>query len=174
MSEPSAPLSLLNVFDVETKNGPRRFLCFIDPVIAGARGIDPRAIVGEFPADLQHADDAAQFTPSNGFIQTFIQYMNEVAAATQGLAEQAAGSAGQRLYVVDPRVPQTVTGEPPTQDVLGAYEVDDHGKIVSGSFGYNQNHRWFDQASGTSGVFADRIFYDWLHPAFVPDEESTS
>ena len=111
MSEPSAPLSLLNVFDVETEDGPRRFLCFVDPVIAGARGIDPR-------------------------------------------------------------VPYTVTDEPPTQDVLGAYEVDAHGKIVSGSFGYNQLHRWFDQAAGPSGVFADRSFYDWLHPAFAPGERS--
>ena len=174
MSEPPDPLSLLNVFDVETEAGPRRYLCFVDPVIAGARGIDPRVIVGEFPVHLEHAEDASQFTPNDVFIQMFIRYMNEVAAATQGLTEQAARSAGQRLYVVDPRVPQSVEGEPPAVDVLGAYEVDDQGKIVSGSFGYNQHHRWFDPTSGTSGVFADRIFYDWLHPAFGPGEGTAS
>jgi hypothetical protein len=165
MSEPSAPLSLLNVFDVETENGPRRLLCFVDPVLAGSRGIDPRAVVGEFPPGLEHAADATNFTPNPAFIQTFITYMNDVAAATPGLTAQAAKSVGQMLYVVDPRVSSTVESEPPAHDVLGAYEVSDHGTIVPGSFGYNQGHRWFDPGSGISGVFSDRNFYGWLHPA---------
>jgi hypothetical protein len=164
MSEPSAPLSLLNVFDVKTESGPRRFLCFVDPVIAGARGIDPRAIVGEFPPRLEHAHDPAQLTPNPGFIQTFILYMNEAAATTRGLADRASRSAGQALYVVDPRVSSSLAGEPPPQDVLGAFDVANDGTIVPGSFAYNQQHRWFDPRSGISGVFADRNFYDWLHP----------
>lgn len=163
MSEPSAPLSLLNVFDVDSETGPRRLLCFVDPVIAGSRGIDPRAIVGEFPPELDHAEDPSQFSPNPGFIQTFILYMNQVAATTPGLTEQASRNAGQTLYVVDPRVVSDHPGEPHAHDVLGAYEIDPQGKIVPNSFGYNEEHRWFDSESGVSGVFSDRTFYDWLH-----------
>lgn len=163
MSEPSAPLSLLNVFDIESETGPRRLLCFVDPVIAGARGIDPRAIVGEFPAELDHVEDPSQFSANPAFIQTFILYMNQVASSSPGLTRQAAANAGETLYVVDPRVPPSQKGEPLPHDVLGAYQIGPDGTIVPGSFGYNEAHLWFHADSGVSGVFADRAFYDWIH-----------
>ena len=157
-------LSLLNVFDVDTDRGPRRYLCFVDPVTAGARGIDPRSIVGEFPRDLPHPAGPDDLLPNTGFIDTFIVYMNEVAAGSPELQSQAAQNAGKSLYVIDPRLPANVTEEPESHNVLGVFEIDPEGKIVSGSFAYNRMHRWFDEKLGASGVFSDRSFYSWLHP----------
>ena len=48
-------LSLLNVFEVEHEGAIRHLICFIDPVLAGACGIDGRAVIGEFTPETRGA-----------------------------------------------------------------------------------------------------------------------
>ncbi|MFO0908940.1 MAG: hypothetical protein U0794_11370 [Isosphaeraceae bacterium] len=162
--EETNPLTLLNVFDVKTEGQPRRLLCFVDQVTAGSKGIDPRAVVGEFPYQEGGEPGPDDLRLNQGFVHTFILYMNEVASKTEGLRQQAKANAGKTLYVIDPRLPSTSEGEPQAHDVLGVFQVNDEGEIVADSFGYNPEHRWFAPNREISGVFTDRAFYAWLHP----------
>ena len=43
-------LALLNIYEVESEHGPTSLLCFLDPILAGAKGIEGRSVVGEYVA----------------------------------------------------------------------------------------------------------------------------
>jgi hypothetical protein len=157
------PLPLLNVYEVETDHGPTSFVCFLDPVLAGAKGIDPRAVVGEYTTQAGEGFDAGTFRVNPTFVEALTGYMNDQPARSDAIAEQARGITSGWLYVLDPRDHSPADAEPPPVNVLGAFAVDDSGQVVPGSFQYNANHRMFDPEHGTSGVLLDRTFYDWLH-----------
>ena len=78
---PQSNLSLLNVFQVVVDGVHHHLVCFLDPVLAGTRGIDARSIVGEFTPGPDGAFDLATFQPNPEFIAAFTQYMNEKGAA---------------------------------------------------------------------------------------------
>ena len=165
-----ARLSLLNVFEVVTEGVNRHLICFLDPILAGARGIDERSIVGEFKPGPDNSFDPDTFVPNGTFIEALIRYMNEQVVLTEALRTEAAQNAGGSLFILDPRCRAEGDEEPPEEDVLGAYSVDDDGEIVPDSFEYNDRHHWFHPGGGVSGVLSDRTFYDWLHPMPQPEE----
>ncbi len=156
-------LALLNVYEVETEHGLASLLCFLDPVLAGAKGIEPRSIVGEYVAREGEGFDADGFRVHPAFVEALTGFMNEEAAGTEAIAGQARALSSGWLYVIDPRDRSADGAEPATANVLGAFAVDDAGQVVPGSFQYNANHKMFDAEQGTSGVLFDRSFYDWLH-----------
>jgi hypothetical protein len=168
MDAPSRSLALLNVYEVVTDGVRRHLVCFLDPILAGSRGIDPRSVIGEFTPGQSRGFDRASFNLNPAFIEAFRSFMNEQPALTPELVEQALNHASGWLYVLDPRFRGPSGTEPGAADLLGCYAVDGTGQIVPNSFIYNENHVWFDPASGVSGVLSDRRFYDWLHPAPGP------
>ena len=155
----SETMQLLNVYEVETPDGRASLLCFLDPVLAGARGIDPRAVVGPYDDEF----DPDRFQVNAAFVEAFTGYMNEEAAESTEVVEGAKSLASGWLYVIDPRDFGNDDAEPPTSNVLGAFAVDDTGQIVPGSFQYNGKHALFDRLRGPSGILFDRRFYSWLH-----------
>ena len=156
-------LALLNIYEVESEHGPASLLCFLDPVLAGAKGIEVRSVVGDHVTDAGGDFDADAFRVNPAFVEALTGYMNEETAASEAIASQARAIRSDWLYLVDPRDRTDPEDEPPQSNVLGAFAVDDTGQVVPGSFQYNANHRMFDRQYGTSGLLFDRAFYDWLH-----------
>jgi hypothetical protein len=159
----SDTMPLLNVYEVETEAGPSAFLCFVDPVLAAANGIDPRSILGLYKVDEREDFDIDGFAVNPAFVAAFADYMNEEAAISGAIIAQARDLADGPLYILDPREPGIEGTEPAEADVLGAFDVDESGQIIPGSFEYNEGHTFFDRARGPSGVLQDRQFYNWLH-----------
>ena len=156
-------LALLNVYEVETDKGTTALLCFLDPVLAGAKGIDGRSVVGEYVAREGEGFNPEGFRVNPTFVEALTGFMNEETAETEGIAAQAREITSGWLYVLDPRDRSDPGAEPHPANVLGAFAVDDAGQVVPGSFQYNANHKMFDREHGTSGVLFDRAFYSWLH-----------
>ncbi|MDR3633025.1 MAG: hypothetical protein P4L84_04260 [Isosphaeraceae bacterium] len=155
-------LSLLNAFEILVDGGTRHVICFLDPVLAGAKGIEPQWLVGEITPGPDGDFDASRFVLNPDFIRTLTDYMNDVAAQTPALVAQANARPSEWLYVLDPRY-RGPTDEPPGSEVLGCFGVDDTGRIAPGSFQYNQHHVWFEPSFGVSGLLGDRRFYAWVH-----------
>jgi hypothetical protein len=161
---PQSSLSLLNLFEVEHEGSTRHVVCFLDSVLAGARGIDSRSVIGEFQPGASGEFDLASFRLNPEFVEAFTQYMNAEAIRAPEIVGQARDHASGWLYLVDPRAPDPAADELPAGELLGCFAVDSEGQLVPNSFQYNSNHLWFDPSSGVSGVLSDRGFYDWLHP----------
>lgn len=168
---PESDLPLLNIFEVETDGGTRHLVGYQDPVLAGAVGLASHAMVGEFTPDADGEFDPDSFDPNPEFVEAVVGYMNAVLVHTPSLIEGARQVPGRPLYVVDPRNETPADEDPPTEDVLGSFDVDDAGSIVPDSFEYNAEHVWFSRDSGVSGLLSDRTFYDWLHPESRPGED---
>lgn len=166
MSEPD--LALLNVYEVQADGATHHIVCFLDAVLAGARGIDARAVVGEFTPGPDGGFDPDTFQLNPDFVEVFTQYMNEEPGRSEQVAQEAAANPSAWLYVLDPRHEPSAATDPPASDVLGCFAVDDHGQVVPNSFQYNREHVLFDPAHGVSGILFDRRFYDWLHPVKNP------
>src|SRR5690348_10955331 len=128
------PLALINVFDVETETGPASLLCFLDPVLAGSRGIDPRAVIGPYgkPEDVEFDPETFKVNPA--FVEALTAYMNERAAGADEVVAGAKGIKSDWLYIVDPRHKGGPDVEPPASHLLGAFAVDESGQVVPGSF----------------------------------------
>ena len=157
-------LSLLNIFEVETDEGMKHLIAFLDPVRAGAEGIATRGVVGAFLPDSQGEFDPATFTVNPEFIAAFTDYMNQEPGRVTEIADQARAIPGQWLYLVDPRDETPPDQDPPATDILGCFAVDDSGQVVPNSFQYNRDHSWFCPEKGVSGLLIDRRFFDWLNP----------
>ena len=67
--ETTDTLSLLNVFEVETDEGMRTLIGYVDPVRAGAEGISTRSIVGGFIPGADGGFDLATFNANPEFAQ---------------------------------------------------------------------------------------------------------
>jgi hypothetical protein len=163
MVEPQETTQLLNVYEVVTDAGLRHLVCFLDPERADSEGIDHRSVVGEFTPGPGQSFDPDTFLPNPTFVETFKGYMDEEATRSPELNREALEHADDWLYVLDPRFVGDLDGEPPAGEILGGYAVDASGRIIPGSFAYNERHRWFDPVAGVSGVLFDRRFYDWVH-----------
>jgi hypothetical protein len=161
----SAPLPLLNVFEVNDDQGQlRHLLAFIEPVLAGSNGIDPRSIVGQISPTDDGGYDPSSLQLNPQFIEAFTDYMNDVQAVAPEIGEQAKFLPSGWLYIIDPRNHDPEGVDPPPSDLVGAFAVDEVGQIVPRSFQYNANHALIDRDRGLTGLFSDRRFYDWLHP----------
>ena len=165
-------LPLLNIFDVESPEGTRHFVGLQDAVMAGAVGLSSRAMVGEFTPDPSGDFDLSTFVPNLEFSEAVAEYLDTCAREAPALVAAAEAAPGRPLYLVDPRSPTPDDQDPPAEDVLGHFEVDESGRIVAESFTYNRAHAWFSPRSGVSGLLSDRQFYNWLHPEFAPRERS--
>lgn len=157
------PLSLLNIFEVENEGAMRHLICFLDPVLAGSVGIEPRSVIGEFEPDANGEFDRNTFIVNTDFIEALTDYMNERTAHLPGIVLEATKSPSEWLYLLDPRYDNASPEPTPSEDLVGAFAVDAEGQIVPGSFQYNANHELFHAENGPSGVLKDRDFYDWLH-----------
>lgn len=154
---------LLNIYEVEDpEGGPRFLICFLEPVLAGLKGIDHRAVVGDFTPKPDGDFDPATFQLNPDFAITFAEYINSEALDSDELREQAMENPGVELFLMDPRF--RGMGEPPIGDLLGWFHIDEKGLPIPGSFHYNGHHVMFDPDQGPSGILVDRNFYDWLHP----------
>jgi hypothetical protein len=163
MADP--PRSLLNVFEVEMDGRTRHLVCFLDNEEEWEEGIEERWVVGECTPGPDDSFEVSSFSPNPAFIEAFAAYMNAEASRAPEMTAQARENPSGWLYLVDPRISQNSTAEPPPTDLVGCFAIDNHGQIVPDSFQYNRKHLWFDSISGPSGVFADKRFYDWLHQA---------
>jgi hypothetical protein len=161
---PKTELPLLNVFEVETDGVHHHLICFLDVILAGSRGIDSRSVIGQFTPSSGGGFDLETFQANPAFIEVFVQYMNERAINSPEIVREASSRSSDWLYLLDPRTPGEFSSDPQAGDLIGCFAVDDTGQLVPRSFQYNQEHRWFDPIRGVSGVFADRAFYQWLHP----------
>jgi len=157
-------LPLINIFEVETDEGPKHLVGFMDTVLAGAVGLASHAMIGEFRPDSRGEFDPETFTINPEFIHAVIRYMNGGPASDPIIIEGARQIPGQRLYIVDPRNSTPPDDDPPAEDVIGWFLVDDSGQLTPDSFHYNPDHLWFSVNSGISGLLADRNFYEYLHP----------
>lgn len=159
-------LPLLNVYEINDAEGaPRHLIAFVDTVRAGASGLDPRSVVGDFTPGADGGFSAQTFRINPEFVRALASYMDEVVATTSGVIRDANDQPSGWLYLIDPRADdEPEEDDPDPGDVLGCFAVDDSGQIVPKSFQYNTNHNIFSDDSGVSGLFSDRSFYDWLHP----------
>jgi hypothetical protein len=157
-------LSFLNIYEVETEEGTRHLVGFQDPVLAGSVGLASHAMIGEFRPGPDGEFDPETFAVNPEFVEAVAAYMNAVPPHAPTLVEGAQQIPGQRLYVVDPRNHTPHDEDPPTEDVLGWYQVDEAGVLVPDSFQYNGDHVWFSPHSGVSGLLEDENFYRWMHP----------
>src|SRR4051794_2003649 len=162
MTEESA-LPLLNIFEVETEEGVKHLVGFLDPVRAGAEGIATRSIVGGFTPGEDGAFNPGSFSVNPEFVAAFTDYMNGEPSRSDEIAAQARTVPSSWLYVVDPRDQTPDDQDPPGSQVIGCYAVDEAGQIVPNSFQYNAEHLWFCPETGPSGVLENRQFFDWLH-----------
>jgi hypothetical protein len=163
---PDPKLALLNTYEVHQDGVTHHLVCFLDPVLAGSRGIDPRSILGSFTPGEGGTFDLQAFRLNPEFVAAFTQYMNEAATLSPQLLCEAANYPSGWLYIIDPRFPDdSPEADPPASEVVGCFAVDDAGQIVPKSFQYNKNHAWFDPETGVSDLLSDRQFYDWLHPS---------
>ena len=160
---------IVNVYQVEVDGVQRHLICFLDPADANEKGIDGRAMVGEFSPDSTGEFDPTTFALNPQFVNALTDYMNDQAEIAVELNLDAKKNAGGWLYLLDPRFVPADSEEPPETELLGAYLVDDAGAIVNNSFRYNDKHTWFDRTHGVSGVLADRRFYEWLHEIEVDE-----
>ena len=158
-----ASYDLLNIFEIETPEGPQYLVCFLEPMLAGSRGIEGKAVIGEFTPGPDGDFDPYTFRLNREFTNSISGFMNEHALESDSLQQQAQASPGAELYLVDPRFDGS-DGEPSPGDLLGSIQVDEDGQPVPGSFVYNSKHVMFDPHRGPSGLLMDRDFYDWLHP----------
>jgi hypothetical protein len=162
MSE-DASLELLNIFEIEDPDeGPRFLICFLEAALAGSKGIDGRAVVGDFTPKADGDFDPATFRLNPEFVAAFAEYINSQALDSEELLEQARQNPDANLFLMDPRY--LGEGEPPPGDLLGWFQIDEQGRPIPGSFHYNDRHVMFDPDRGPSGILIDRSFYDWLHP----------
>lgn len=164
MAHEEDDLPLLNIYEIEVDGDTKHLVGFLDPVLAGSRGIDSRAMVGEFTPTPDGEFDVETFQVNPDFLEAVAEFMNEQTSGSPDLAQGARSIPGQRLYIVDPRNATDPSEEPPLADVLGYFEVGDDGVIVPDSFHYHHEHTWFDPQLGVSGLLSDRHFYDWLNP----------
>ncbi len=158
----SEGLTLLNLYEVEEGGERRHLICFLEPVRAGATGINVRTILGDYSPGPTGSFDPGSFRLNPAFAAVFTDYMNLEAVRAPELIAQAARQPGRWLYLIDPRAIDPEGDVPPT-DVVGCFAVDDAGQIAPNSFQYNRNHSWIDPTLGPSGLLADRRFYDWLN-----------
>lgn len=163
MSQPNRPTPIVNIFEVQLDGEPAHLVCFLEHDLARERGINPRAVVGEFEPGPNHEFNPETFVANPDFLEAFADYMNLEAARDPELIQQARDNGGRWLFVLDPRYQGSTETEPPMGELLGAYAVDEADEIVPNSFRYNDNHEWFSVDHGISGVLSDRRFYDWLH-----------
>lgn len=161
---PDQELALLNVFDVEDENGTRHLIALVEPVLAGAVGIDEACIVGEFDPTSDGGFDPQAFRLNRTFVETVERYINEVIRHSPDIIAQAQATPGQPLALIDPRNTDPSDSAVPAADMLGRFEVDSEGKVVPDSFRYQFDHVLFDPKRGLSGLLEDQQFYDWLHP----------
>jgi hypothetical protein len=155
----------LTLYEVQVEGVNRHYVAYLEPALAESQGLDPASLVGEFTPGPNEGFDARTFRLNAGFVASIVRYMNEVASRLPEIVAGAREHRGDWLSIIDPRHPDDPDAEPPDRDVLGGFAVDDSGRIVPDSFQYNPHHLLFDPASGESGLFSDRRFYDWLHPA---------
>lgn len=168
MSEPS--YDLLNIYEIDESTGPRHYLCLLEPVQAGVKGILWESVVGEFTPRGDGEFDPETFRLNPDFVAAFVAYMNGPMLESPELREQARANPGGFLHLVDPRVGEP-EGEPAPGDMLGGFAIDEGGVPVPGSFRYNPEHLMFDARSGPSGILTDRRFYDWLHAQETEEAE---
>jgi hypothetical protein len=154
---------LLNLYEIDGTDGTKHYVCFLDPVLAGARGIDWRCVVGEFEPNPKGDFDPQTFRLNPDFVAAFVGYMNGPVLASEEVREQARANPKGFLHLLDPRC-----GEPEATDLLGGFAIDEAGQPVPGSFRYNPDHLMFDPQSGPSGILVDRRFYHWLHGLETP------
>lgn len=168
-------LSLLNIFEVKEEAGPRHYVCFLDPVLAGAIGIAEEAIVGEFTPTPDGEFDPETFRLNARFVEAFERYMNDQAIDNEELQALASQQPANRLFLVDPRQADDPDAEVGDTNVIGHFQVDPIGVLMPDSFQYNERHLLFDPELGVSGILFDRQFYLWLHPLdqlSQPEEEA--
>jgi hypothetical protein len=157
-------LSLLNVYEVEDEGRIRHLVGFQDGVLAGSIGLVSHAMVGEYEPEPDGTFNPDTFKLNTEFLDAAKQFLNAQAKISPELIEGATQVPGERLFLVDPRNHSEGDEEPPAEDVLGWYDVDDTGHVVENSFVYNPQHAWFSKSSGASGLLANRAFYEFLHP----------
>ena len=163
-SQDEQDLALLNVFEVHEESGRRHYVCFLDPVLAGAIGIAEEAIVGEFMPTPSGDFNPETFRRNDRFIEAFARYMNDQAIANEELQALARRQPSNRLFLVDPRQADDPDADVSDANVIGHFQVDSSGILMPDSFQYNELHLLFDPESGVSGILFDRQFYAWLHP----------
>lgn len=163
----SASIELLHIYEIEEPEGTRFLVCFLEPVLAGARGIESKAVVGEFVPKPDGEFDPETFVLNPEFVAGFEEYMNALGIDSPELIEQARQNPGSELFLVDPRHGDPAS-EPEVGDLLGWISIDDDGTPVDDSFHYNEQHLLFDPLTGPSHILLDRRFYDWLHPLAEP------
>ena len=127
---------------------------FLDPVLAGSRGIDPRARSSARSRRGRTGFRPPDVPPQSGIRRRLHRvHEREPRAARPSSSPQAAGSRAGGSTSSIPAA-RTIPPRPtrPPSEMVGCFAVDDAGQIVPNSFQYNKNHAWFDPetASRTS------------------------
>jgi hypothetical protein len=155
----------VNIYEVEDEvdGHVRHLVGFMDAGLADAVGLVSHAMIGEFRPGPEGGFDTDTFSVNPEFLDVVTQFLNAQPECSVELVEGARRIPGERLYLVDPRSPARDDEDPPPEDVLGWYEVDPQGRVVPDSFRYNEEHVWFSQNSGISGLLVNREFYEFVH-----------
>ncbi len=134
MAETTRSRSLLNLYEVKVDGVRRHVVCLLDPVLAGARGIDARAIVGGYSPGPSGGFDPRTFQPNPAFIEAFTRFMNDEAAHAPEVVREALARRSRWLHIIDSRHPNDPDIDPPPGDIIGCFTIDDTGQIVPNSF----------------------------------------
>ena len=87
MTRPGLPL--LNVFEVEADGARRHLVCFLDTVLAGARGIDARSVVGEYVPGPDGGFDPDSFRAGYSAASEFVDGLPHERVAIGGFSQGA-------------------------------------------------------------------------------------
>ena len=100
-------------------------------------GLPVKAICGEFEGD-ELLPEFFRVNPA------FVDFMHSV-IGTKGsgvlsLTEAAKNQKEGYLYVIDFRTPKGILGNVPSEDIIGAFKVE-NGKVIENSYQRNESHK---------------------------------
>lgn len=130
----------INVFDVDTPDGPRHYVSCLSHEQVFANGLPPEAIIGVL---LRPWDPSQPIMPEVfARNRVFVEFMHEVIGRRgpmlDGLRAEARRQQEGWVYIVDRRT-LTPGGSVPPEDIVGAFEVK-HGQVVPGTYQASPKH----------------------------------
>lgn len=100
-------------------------------------GLSPIAICGSFQDETM---DPEKFLVNKEFVQFMHNIIGNKGSELLSLKEAAQKQRNGYLYIIDLRTPGGVMGNVPTEDIIGAFKVEDK-KLVTNSYWRNESHK---------------------------------
>ena len=117
-----------------------KILSLLSPLeIEQIDGIPSKAICGKFESENT---DPMYFIENNEFTDLMHTLIERNGSNLTSLIDAAEKQKDGYLYIIDLRTPEGVMGNVPTEDIIGAFKVE-NGKMIGNSYWRNKSHKIF-------------------------------